>query len=252
MANDVLKDRVAVITGGSRGLGQAIAWAFADEGADVGVVGRDEAALAETVAGIEKRGRRALAVATDISNVSVIPGVFDQIEGELGNSDLLVASAGVQGDRPALDFTEEQYDEVADTNMKALFFCNQEAGRRMIERDGGAIINLGSTFSVVGLDNFSVYSSTKGGVVMLTKSLAVEWARHGVRVNAIGPTATLTDMVKPLLDDPEFKAAFMPRVPADELPMPEDIARAAVFLAGPDARMVHGHQLMVDSGYTIN
>jgi len=252
MAGDVLKDRVAVITGGSRGIGQAIAWAFADEGADVGVIGRDEAALAETVAGIEQRGRKALAVASDIRDVSGIAGVFDQIEGELGQSDLLVANAGVQGDRPALDYTEEQYDELADTNMKALFFYNQEAGRRMIDRGGGNIINMGSTFSHVGLENFAVYCLSKGGVMMLTRALAVEWAQYGVHVNAIGPTATLTDMVKPLLDNPDFTAGFMPRVPSGELPMPHDIARAAVFLAGPDSEMIHGHLLMVDSGYTIN
>lgn len=253
MANGTLEGRVAVVTGGSRGIGQAIAWAFADEGADVGVIGRDEEALAETVSGIEERGRRAVSIAADVTDVSGIPGIFDQIEGELGESDLLVVSAGVQGDRPALDYTEEQYDETVDTNLKSLFFFNQEAGRRMIDRgNGGNIINLGSTFSHVGLENFTVYCATKGGVMTLTRALAVEWAQHGVHVNAIGPTATLTDMVRPLLENEEFRAGFMPRVPSGELPDPADIARAAVFLAGPDSRMIHGHLLMVDSGYTIN
>lgn len=252
MENGKLAGRVAIVTGGSRGLGQAIAWAFANEGADVAVVGRDEAALGETVAGIEERGRKALSVATDLTDVKQIPAVFEGIEEALGESTILVNSAGVQGDRPALTVTEEQYDEVVDINLKSLFFCCQEMGRRMIDRGGGNIINLGSTFSLVGKENFSVYCATKGGVLQLTKTLAIEWAKHGVNVNAIGPTATLTDMVRPLFDDPEFTAAFMPMIAPGHLPEPDDIGRAAVFLASPDSRMVHGHLLMVDCGYTIN
>lgn len=252
MENGRLAGRVAIVTGGSRGLGQAIAWAFADEGADVAVIGRDQSALDETVAGIEQRRRKALSVAADVTDVQQIPRVLDQIEEALGECTILVNSAGVQGDRPALDVTEEQYDEVVDINLKSLFFCCQEMGRRMIDRGGGNIINLGSTFSLVGRENFSVYCATKGGVLQLTKVLAIEWAKHGVNVNAIGPTATLTDMVKPLFDDPEFKAAFMPMVPAGHLPQPEDIGRAAVFLASGESQMIHGHLLMVDCGYTIN
>jgi 2-deoxy-D-gluconate 3-dehydrogenase len=248
--NGKLAGRVAIVTGGSRGLGQAIAWAFADEGADVGLVGRDERALGETLAGVEKRGRRAEAVAAELTDVSEIAGVFDRVEEELGDCTILVNSAGVQGDRPALEVTEEQYDEVMDTNMKSLFFCCQEMGRRMIDRGGGNIINLGSIFSVVGKENFSVYSATKGGVLLLTKTLAIEWARHGINVNAIGPCATLTPMVAPLLDNPEFTEPYMLRIPPGHLPQPDDIGRAAVFLASPDARMVHGHLLLVDCGYT--
>jgi NAD(P)-dependent dehydrogenase (short-subunit alcohol dehydrogenase family) len=251
VANGKLEGRVAIVTGASRGLGQAIAWAFAEEGADVGLVGRDEKALAETRAGVENRGRRAATVAAEIRNVSVIPGVFDQVEDALGESTILVNSAGVQGDRPSLEVTEEQYDEVMDTNMKALFFCCQELGRRMIDRgSGGNIINLGSIFSVVGKQNFSVYSATKGGVLLLTKTLAIEWARHGINVNAIGPCATLTPMVAPLLEDPEFTEPYMLRIPPGHLPEPADIGRAAVFLASPDSRSVHGHLLLVDCGYT--
>ncbi len=253
MSNGKLAGRVAIVTGGSRGLGQAIAWEFANEGADVAVVGRDEGALAETVLGIEQRGGKAVAIAAELREVASIPGVFDKAEKELGESTILVNSAGLQGDRPALDVTEDQYDEVADTNMKALFFCCQEAGMRWIDRkSGGRIINLGSIFAVVGMPNFSVYCSTKGGVLLLSKALAIEWGKHGINVNLIGPCATMTDMVRPLFDDPDFKAAYMPRVPAGALPDPLDIGRAAVFLASDDARMIHGHHLLVDSGYTTN
>jgi NAD(P)-dependent dehydrogenase (short-subunit alcohol dehydrogenase family) len=253
MASGDLEGKVAIVTGGSRGLGQAIAVALASDGADVAVVGRDTAALAETVAQVEATGRTAMSLAEDIADVSKIAGVFDAVERELGDCGILVNSAGLQGDMPALEVTEELYDAVVDINLKSLYFCCQEAGRRMIERgQGGKIINLGSTFSVVGMENFSVYCATKGAVRLLTKALAIEWAKHGVNVNAIGPTATLTDMVAPLFDDPEFKAAFMPKVPSGRLPEPSDIGKAAAFLAGPGSNMIHGHLLMVDCGYTIN
>jgi NAD(P)-dependent dehydrogenase (short-subunit alcohol dehydrogenase family) len=251
--NGTLEDRVAIVTGGSRGLGQAIAWAFADEGADIAVVGRDETKLMETVGGIEERGRKALGLTAELRDVSKISDVFDQAEKVLGESTILVNSAGLQGDRPTLEVTEEQYDEVVDTNLKALYFCCQEAGRRWIDRGTkGNIINLGSIFAVVGMENFSVYCATKGAVLLLTKTLTIEWAKHGINVNAIGPVATMTDMVAPLFEDPEFKAAYMPKVPSGDLPEPSDIGRAAVFLAGPDSKMIHGHHLLVDSGYTIN
>jgi NAD(P)-dependent dehydrogenase (short-subunit alcohol dehydrogenase family) len=245
--------KVAIVTGGSRGLGQAIAVALAGDGLDVAVVGRDEDALAETVSQVEATGQRALPIVADLLDVSRIPGLFDQVEAELGPCDVLVNCAGLQGDKPALEVTEELYDAVVDTNLKCLYFCCQEAGKRMVERgSGGKIINMGSTFSLVGRENFSVYAATKGAVHQLTKTLAIEWARHGINVNAIGPTATMTDMVRPLFDDPEFTASFMPLVPSGRLPEPSDIGRAASFLASSNAEMIHGHLLMVDCGYTIN
>jgi NAD(P)-dependent dehydrogenase (short-subunit alcohol dehydrogenase family) len=253
MTNAPLAGKVAIVTGGSRGLGQAIAVTLAEDGANIGVVGRDTAALAETVAQVEATGRRVVAVAEDLTDVSKIAGVFDAVEGELGPCSILVNSAGLQGDMPALEVTEELYDSVVDINLKSLYFCCQEGARRMIDRgEGGKIVNLGSTFSLVGMENFSVYCATKGAVHLLTKALAVEWAKHGINVNAIGPTATLTDMVKPLFDDPEFTAGFMPKIPSGRLPEPSDIGNAAAFLAGPRADMIHGHLLMVDCGYTIN
>lgn len=246
-----LEGRTAVITGGGRGLGRAIAEAFADEGADVVVVGRGRAALDDTVAAIEQRGRRGLGVVADLRDVKAITALFDRVESEFGEVEILVNSAGLQGDMPATEVTEEIYDDVVDTNVKAVFFCCQAAGRRMLERGHGKIINLGSTFSLVGAPNFSVYCATKGAVLQLTKTLAIEWSSSGVNVNAIGPTAVRTEMMRPLLDDPAFAAVFMPKVPAGRLPEPEDIGRAAVFLAGEDSNMVHGHLLMVDCGFTI-
>jgi NAD(P)-dependent dehydrogenase (short-subunit alcohol dehydrogenase family) len=245
-----LQQRVALVTGGGRGLGRAIAVELAREGAAVAVLGRTRASLDETVGLIEALGGHAIAVPVDLRKVDAIEAAFALVDEQLGSLDVLVNAAGLQGDMPALEVTETTWDDVADTNLKSLFFCCQAAGRRMVERGAGKIINIGSTFSLVGAPNFSVYCATKGGVLLLTKTLAIEWAAHGVNVNAIGPTAVRTDMMRPLLDDPEFAASFMPKVPAGWLPEPEDIGRAAVFLASDDSRAVHGHLLMVDCGFT--
>jgi NAD(P)-dependent dehydrogenase (short-subunit alcohol dehydrogenase family) len=246
-----LDNHVAIVTGGGRGLGRAIATELAAEGADVAVFGRGREALDETVAAIEEHGRRGLALTVDLRDLGAMDRAFSEVEEALGELDIVVNNAGLQGDMPAIDVTEEVYDDVVDTNLKAVFFACQAAGRRMLPRGRGKIINLGSTFSLVGAPNFSVYAATKGAVLQLTKTLAIEWGSSGVNVNAIGPTAVRTDMMRPLLDDPEFSASFMPKVPAGRLPEPEDIGRAAVFLASSESNMVHGHLLMVDCGFTV-
>ena len=251
MSDDPLAGRVALVTGGGRGLGRAIALELAHAGCDVAVIGRGEAALRAVVDEIEQRGRRGLAVPADIRDVGALPELVEQVRAGLGDLHVLVNNAGVQGDRPALEVTEALYDEVLDTNLKSLFFLCQAAGRYFVERGSGKIINLGSTFSLVGAPSFSAYCASKGGVLQLTRTLAIEWSSLGVNVNAIGPTAVRTEMMAPLLDDPEFAAGFMPKVPAGRLPEPRDVGRAAVFLAGPDSDMVHGHLLMVDGGFTV-
>jgi 2-deoxy-D-gluconate 3-dehydrogenase len=247
-----LAGKVAVVTGGGRGIGRAIAVAFARQGADVAVVGRDEDVLVEALAGVEQAGRHGVAVAASITDIAGLGAVFDRIEDRLGPLDILVNNAGQQHTAPAEHLTEEQWDATMDCNLKALFFCSQEAARRLLARGSpGRIINIGSTYSLVTYPEFSAYCASKGGVLQLTRALATEWARRGINVNAIGPTAVYTDMMREMLDDPAFRESYLPRVPAGEFPQPEDIAAAAVFLAGPGARCIHGHQLMVDGGYTL-
>ncbi len=247
-----LANRVALVTGGGRGIGRAIALALAQEGADVAVVGRDREALLAVVEEVSARGRRGLALAADISEVAGLPALFDRAANELGALDILVNNAGQQHIAPAERLTEAQWDATMDINLKALFFCAQEAGRRMLARgEGGAIVNVGSTYSVVAFPEFSAYCASKGGVLQLTRALAVEWARHGINVNAVGPTAVYTEMMREMLDDPGFREHYLPRLPNREFPQPEDVAAAVVFLAGPGARFIHGQQLMVDGGYTV-
>jgi 2-deoxy-D-gluconate 3-dehydrogenase len=246
-----LEGKVAVVTGGGKGIGRAIALAFAGAGADVAVVGRDEDALHEVAGGVRDAGRRGLVLASSITSPAALPALFDRVADELGPLDILVNNAGQQHTAPAEDLTEEQWDATMDCNLKALFFCAQEAGRRYLARGtGGRIINIASTYSLVAFPGFAAYCASKGGVLQLTRALATEWARHGINVNAIGPTAVYTDMMREMLDDPAFRESYLPRVPSGEFPQPEDVAAAALFLAGPGSRFIHGHQLMVDGGYT--
>jgi 2-deoxy-D-gluconate 3-dehydrogenase len=245
-----LDGRKAIVAGGGRGIGRAIALAFAAEGADVAVVGRSEEPLSAVADAIRDAGRRAIAAPQDLTRVGEIPALFDDIYGELGGLDILVNSAGVQITGPSLDVTEEQWDETLDANLKSMFFACQAVGRRFIDQGHGKIINLASTFSFVGFPQFAAYCSSKGGVALLTKTLAAEWAGSGVNVNAVAPTAVRTEMNAYLLDDPGFLTAFLPKVPAGRVGDPTDVAGAAVFLAGSGSDFVHGHLLLVDGGYT--
>jgi 2-deoxy-D-gluconate 3-dehydrogenase len=245
-----LEGRKTIVAGGGRGIGRAIALAFADEGADVAVIGRSGESLSAVAEEIEARGRQAVAEAQDLTRVSEIPPLFDRLAEELGGLDILVNSAGVQITGPSVDVTEEQWDATLDANLKSMFFSCQAAGRRFIDQGHGKIINLASTFSFVGFPEFAAYCSSKGGVALLTKTLAAEWASSGVNVNAIAPTAVRTEMNAHLLDDPGFLASFLPKVPAGRVGDPSDVAGAAVFLAGEGSDFVHGHLLLVDGGYT--
>ena len=240
----------AIVAGGGRGIGRAIALAFANEGADVGVVGRDDESLSAVADEIQALGRRAVATSQDLKVVDEIPGLFDRLSEQLGGLDILVNSAGVQITGPSLEVTEEQWDETLDANLKSMFFSCQAAGRQFISQGHGKIINLASTFSFVGFPEFAAYCSSKGGVALLTKTLAAEWAPSGVNVNAIAPTAVRTEMNAYLLDDPGFLDFFVPKVPAGRVGDPSDVAGAAVFLAGSGSDFVHGHLLLVDGGYT--
>jgi len=240
----------AIVAGGGRGIGRSIALAFANEGADLAVVGRDDESLSAVADEIQALGRRAVAASQDLKVVDEIPGLFDRLSEQLGGIDILVNSAGVQITGPSLEVTEEQWDETLDANLKSMFFSCQAAGRQFISQGRGKIINLASTFSFVGFPEFAAYCSSKGGVALLTKTLAAEWAPSGVNVNAIAPTAVRTEMNAYLLDDPGFLDFFVPKVPAGRVGDPSDVAGAAVFLAGSGSDFVHGHLLLVDGGYT--
>ncbi|MDR7482910.1 MAG: 3-oxoacyl-ACP reductase family protein [Armatimonadota bacterium] len=244
-----LADRTALVTGGSRGLGEAIAVGLAEAGADVAVAARSRPDLERVASRIGACGRRAAVVEADVTRVEDARRMVEETEAALGPLHILVNNAGVNIPRLAVEVTEEEWDRVVDTNLKGVFFCAQAAGRRMVQRRYGRIVNVASQMGLVGFYFRAAYCASKAGVVNLTRVLAVEWAPHGVTVNAVAPTFVETPMTREMLQDPWFRDEVFRRIPAGRLADAQDVVSAVVYLASDAATMVTGHTLLVDGGW---
>jgi NAD(P)-dependent dehydrogenase (short-subunit alcohol dehydrogenase family) len=244
-----LKGRVALVTGAQQGIGRAIALAFAQEGADVVVNYLDDRAAAERVAEqARKAGVRAVVAQADVSRVDEGQALVTRAVQELGGLDVLVNNAGVYPRSPFLELAEREWDWVLDVNLKGSCFCAQAAARAMIAggRRRGSIINLSSS-SVRGQPRGVHYTASKGGVITMTRSMALELASHGIRVNAIAPGTT--DTAQPRGGNTEEELAAMAKtIPLGRMAQPEDIASVAVFLAGDESRHMTGQTLHVNGG----
>ena len=242
-----LSGKVAVVTGANTGIGQAIALALAEAGADVAAVGRTPAE--DTVAKIRALGRRAEIVSADLSTIEPVQRVVDETVEKLGGLDILVNNAGIIRRADAVDFTEEDWDAVVDTNLKSVFFLCQAAGRHMIANGGGKIINIASMLTFQGGIRVPSYTASKSGIGGLTKLLANEWAAKGVNVNAIAPGYIATNNTAALQADEVRNKSILDRIPAGRWGDASDLGGAAVFLASRAADYVQGHILAVDGGW---
>jgi 2-deoxy-D-gluconate 3-dehydrogenase len=242
---------VALVTGASRGIGAAVALEMARAGMRVAVTARDTKRLGDVASELERAGARCLPVSLDVTDVAAIQPAVDRIEAELGPIDLLVNNAGVNIPRSAVDVTEEQWDSILDTNLKGVFFCAQAVGRRMIVRRRGVIVNVASAAGLIPAEERSAYCSSKAGVVMLTKELALEWARFGVRVNAVAPTFVETELAAQTLDQPGMRELWNARIPLGRIASVGDVTAAIRFLASPGAEFITGVTLPVDGGLTM-
>jgi NAD(P)-dependent dehydrogenase (short-subunit alcohol dehydrogenase family) len=242
----------AFVTGASYGIGQACALALARDGFHVAVSELDPADLADTVAKIEATGARALRVALDLRSQASIEQAMRDVLAGFGQLDVLVNSAGVPLNRQALEMTPEEWDAVLDVNLKGTFFMSQQMGRHLVAtRRGGSIISVASTHGVVGFPRASAYGISKAGVSHMTRMLAIEWAEHGIRVNAIAPGTVETPSRKVFFDaDPARRQVMIERIPLKRFGTAEEMAGAVAYLASPQGAYITGQTLLLDGGLT--
>jgi NAD(P)-dependent dehydrogenase (short-subunit alcohol dehydrogenase family) len=243
-----LSGRLAVVVGGTSGIGRAIALGLADAGADVVVTGRRAANVEAVAAEIEGRGRRTLRVPADVAQTSELKLVKDACVDAFGRLDIMVYAAGTTKRVPTLEMSEADWERVMDTNITGMFRSCQVFGGEMVRRGTGRIIAIGSLSSFVGLHEVAAYVASKSAVAGLTRALAVEWAPHGVNVNAIAPGVFRTDLNTALLDAPRGQE-FKMRTPMKRFGQIEELVGAAVFLAADASAFVTGHVLAVDGGF---
>jgi 2-deoxy-D-gluconate 3-dehydrogenase len=242
-----LGGKVALVTGANRGIGQAIALALAGAGADLVAVG--QSVPTETMAATSKLGRKAHFVSANLASTEPIERAVAEALAAAGRVDILVNNAGIIRRANAAEFSEQDWDDVLDINLKSVFFMCQRVGRHMLARGSGKIINVASMLSFQGGIRVPSYAAAKSGVAGITRSLANEWAGKGLNVNAIAPGYVETDNTAPLRADPERSRAILERIPAGRWAVPAEMGGAAVFLASPASDYVNGHILAVDGGW---
>ncbi len=247
-----LLGKTALVTGASRGIGAAIARDLAGAGAAVALNYCQSPDKVETVADeIRQAGGRALTVRADMSKRGDIDTMFEAVAKEWGAVDILVNNAGVDHRAATLDFPEEEYDRILDTNLKGAFLCAQRALRGMKAKGWGRVINISSVHELKPTGFCAPYSISKGGMFMMMRELALEFGQFGVTVNNIAPGAIRTDINRQVLSDPVYEARVIAKTPARIIGEPDDVSRAVVFLALPSARFITGTTLFVDGGLSL-
>lgn len=247
-----LSNRTAIVTGGAQGIGRGIAEMLARAGAAVAVVDRN-IQLADAVAqGIRDAGGRAMAVQVDVSDEAAIAAGWARVTEELGGIDILANAAGlISPNVPADQAEASDFDKVITVNLRGVLLTAKHAYPQMKRRGGGSIINISSQAALLSLPNQAIYTASKGGVTSLTRSLAIDWAQYGIRVNAIAPTFIRTPMAEPMLADPAVLRAAQKRIPLGRVGEPRDVAMVALFLASDMSALMTGQTLAVDGGWSI-
>lgn len=245
--------RVALVTGGAKGIGESISRQLAAAGYQVVVSGRDQDALDSLVTDLVGGGHTAYGVAMDVGDPDSVRGAFGEVSASVGSLDLLVNCAGIIARGPAETYSDDDWLRVIRTDLNGAFWCSREAVGPMLESGSGAIVNVGSVVGQISVAGRASYSSAKAGLAGLTRSLALEWADRGVRVNTVAPGWTLTDMVRRGFETGKLdESALVSRIPMGRLASTDEIASVVLFLASESAAYLTGQVITVDGGYTIN
>jgi NAD(P)-dependent dehydrogenase (short-subunit alcohol dehydrogenase family) len=247
-----LTGRVALVAGGGGGLGGAIAAGLADFGARLAIADLDLEAAMRVARMCDRPGVESVAARLDVSDPDMVREAVLAIEEACGRIDILVNAAGINIRRPATEYTPEEWHRIIDTNLAGMFFVTQAVARGMLARGYGRILSIGSVSSLLGHPYHAPYAASKGGLAIMTKSLATEWASRGVTVNAIGPTYTETSLTRGYIEDPAIRARLVAGIPMGRLGTPEDVVGAAIYLCSDAARFVTGQTLYVDGGRTAD
>ncbi len=247
-----LSGRLALVTGSSAGIGHALAKGLARAGARVVLNGRDASRLAAAAEPLTAQGLNVHVAQFDVTNRRAIDAAVDQIEREIGPIDILVNNAGIQRRMPLENFTDRAWDELMQANLASAFMAGRAVARHMIPRRRGSIINICSVNSELARPSIAPYTATKGGLKMLTKGMAVDWGKHGIRVNGIGPGYFKTELNRPLYTDEQFSSWLIARTPLARWGEVDELVGAAVFLASDASSFVTGHILYVDGGVTAS
>lgn len=241
--------KVVLVTGAGSGLGEGYAITFGEAGSTVLCAGRNLAKLEKTIRAIEEVGGKAKAYAVDVTDMDSIEALFQAIEADFGRLDVLVNNAGYENIQPFTEVTPDVYDDIMNVNMKGVFFVGQAAARLMKKNGGGKIINIGSLGSYIGLAESSVYCSTKGGVIQLSKTMALELGEFNIQVNCVAPGYFITPMTQPFYDDPKHREWIEGRIPLHQWGTALDLAGPVLFLASAASNYVTGETIKVDGGW---
>jgi len=245
-----LKGKRAFVSGASRGLGHEMAITLAGAGADVALAARTVAALEETAETIRKMGRKALVCPMDISNIEEIEKAVDDAAKTFGRIDILVNNAGIAEEKPVIEMTPETWDRVMDVNLKGHVFCSRAVGKYMIENRYGKVINISSILGLIGVAYNSSYAASKAGLIQFTKSLALEWARYNIQVNALCPGYLLTDLNRKFFETPRGQKVIN-KIPMRRAADLQEIRGATLLLASDASSFMTGSVVVVDGGHTI-
>ena len=245
-----LTGRVALVTGASRGLGRSIAVGLAEAGADLVITSRTISDVEAVAQGLTSTGRKVLPIQMEVTRGDDVEAGVSRAIKHFGKIDILVNNAGINIRKPVLELTEDDWDQTLDTNLKGCFLVAKAVGRHMVARKRGSVVNTASMMASVVHAERGAYASSKGGLVQLTRVLAVEWAAVGVRVNAICPGPFLTELNKAILDDPEKVKYFMDRLPMKRFGAPEELVGSVVFLASDASSYITGTTIYIDGGWT--